>query len=80
MMCHEPQAGDGSPQQPARPLAKCGVLMRYLPLIRSLVSGGDKSMHRELKYEVLQDFPGRPVVKNLHFHCRGHRFYHWSGN
>ena len=25
-------------------------------------------------------FPGGPVVKTLHFHCRGHRFDPWSGN
>lgn len=24
------------------------------------------------------DFPGRPVVKTPHFHCRGHRFDLWS--
>ena len=27
-----------------------------------------------------RDFPGDPVVKILHFHCRGHRFDPWSGN
>ena len=26
------------------------------------------------------DFPGVPVVKNLHFHCKGHDFDPWSGN
>ena len=26
------------------------------------------------------DFPDSPVVKNLHLHCRGHRFHLWSGN
>ena len=26
------------------------------------------------------DFPGGPVVKNLHSHCRGRGFNPWSGN
>ena len=26
------------------------------------------------------DFPGSPVVKTLHFHCRGHGFDPWWGN
>ena len=25
-------------------------------------------------------FPGGPLVKNLHFHCKGHDFDPWSGN
>ena len=25
------------------------------------------------------DFPGRPVIKTLHFQCRGHRFDPWVG-
>ena len=28
----------------------------------------------------LRDFPGGPVVKSLHFQCRGHRFDPGSGN
>ena len=27
-------------------------------------------------YEIC-DFPGSPVVKTLHFQCRGHGFDHW---
>ena len=27
----------------------------------------------------LRDFPGGPVVKTLHFHCRGCGFDPWSG-
>ena len=26
------------------------------------------------------DFPGDPAVRNLHFHCWGHRFNPWWGN
>ena len=26
------------------------------------------------------DFPGGPVVRTLHFHCRGCRFDPWFGN
>ena len=33
-----------------------------------------------LSKQALQDFPGSPVVKTRHFHCRGHRFNPWSGN
>ena len=25
-------------------------------------------------------FPGGPVVKTLHFHCKGHGFDPWLGN
>ena len=28
----------------------------------------------------VRDFPGGPVVKTPHFHCRGCRFHPWSGN
>ena len=28
---------------------------------------------------LLRDFPGGPVVKALHFQCRGYRFNSWSG-
>ena len=27
-----------------------------------------------------RDFPGGPVVRTPHFHCRGHRFDPWSGD
>ena len=27
-----------------------------------------------------RDFPGGPVIKTLHFQCRGGRFNPWSGN
>ena len=26
------------------------------------------------------EFPGSPVLKAPHFHCRGHGFDPWSGN
>jgi len=29
----------------------------------------------EMKRGLLADFPGGPVVKALHSHCRGHKFY-----
>ena len=28
-------------------------------------------------YDVLRDFPSGPVVKTLHFQCRGHGFDPW---
>ena len=33
-----------------------------------------------IKVGTYQDFPGGPVVKTPHFHCRGCRFDPWSGN
>ena len=33
-----------------------------------------------IKQKRAREFPGGPVVKTLHFHCRGHRFNLWSGN
>lgn len=27
----------------------------------------------------IKDFPGDPVVKTAHFHCREHKFYPWWG-
>ena len=29
--------------------------------------------------KISEDFPGGPVVKTLHFHCRGRGFDPWSG-
>ena len=34
----------------------------------------------QLKKKKSWDVPGGPVVKTLHFHCRGHRFDPWSGD
>ena len=47
---------------------------------------GQGWLHKGGKYaevfreEQVWDFPGGPVVKALHFQCRGHRFDPWSGN
>ena len=32
-----------------------------------------------VKMVIFGDFPGRPVVKTLRFHYRGHGFDPWSG-
>ena len=32
------------------------------------------------KFKRIRDLPGSPVDKIPYFHCRGHRFYPWSGN
>ena len=37
-------------------------------------------MVSRFKILVLRVFPGGPVVKILHFHCREHGFDLWSGN
>ena len=29
--------------------------------------------------KIWRNFPGGPIVKTLHFQCRGHRFDPWSG-
>ena len=39
--------------------------------------GGDKNLKKKKK---IKDFPGCPLVKTPHFHCRGYRFNPWSGN
>ena len=36
--------------------------------------------HMYHKIHPYEDFPGSPVVKTLHAHCRGHRFNPWWGN
>ena len=35
---------------------------------------------RTVSEEVKEDFPGGPVVKTLHFHCRGHGVNPWLRN
>ena len=37
-------------------------------------------VHCQAKTQASWDFPGGPVVKIMHFQCRGHRFNPWSGN
>ena len=37
-------------------------------------------VHCQAKIQASWDFPGGPVVKIMHFQCRGHRFNPWSGN
>ena len=46
---------------------------------------GEPSGHRHRGREIqarahLGEFPGGPVIRTPHFHCRGHRFNPWSGN
>ena len=45
-----------------------GIYFRYARLVQ------------HLKINLHRDFPGSPVVKTPHFHCRGHGFDPWSGN
>ena len=35
---------------------------------------------RKARVEATWDFPGSPVVRTPHFHCREHRFNFWSEN
>ena len=35
---------------------------------------------RQIQKRMRGDFPGGPVVKTLHFHCRGLGFDPWSGS
>ena len=48
----------------------------------STVPGTDKALHQYLLEERMNnkwmDFPGGPVVKTLHFHCRGHGSDPWE--
>ena len=37
--------------------------------------GNSRDLTRDMAFKQrLEDFPGGPVVKTLHFHCRGHGF------
>ena len=47
---------------------------RCLPLYESC------STKVEIRNSLSRGFPGGPVVKILHFHCKEHRFDSWSGN
>ena len=38
------------------------------------------SAFQSFKKHLLKEFPGGPVVRALHFHCRGRGFNLWSGN
>ena len=40
----------------------------------------ETGQREELVVEEVGDFPGGPVVKTLHFHCRGLGFNLWSRN
>ena len=39
-----------------------------------------KEQHEKKKKEKKKDFLGSPVVKTLHFHCKGPGLDSWSGN
>ena len=58
--------------------------MDWLDLLA--VQGTLKSLHQyhsskaSWRKAKLWDFPGNPVVKTPHLHCRGPRFNPWSGN
>ena len=40
----------------------------------------DTIERRTLEKYFSRDFPGGPVVRAAHFHCRRHGFDPWSGN
>ena len=40
----------------------------------------EKKTDVRFKHPSFGDFPGGPVVRTLHFHCRGSRFNPWLGN
>ena len=46
---------------------------QLLPYPSSILAAYSKLWLREAN----QDFPGGPVVKTLHFQCKGHRFDPW---
>ena len=55
-----------------------GVVRRGVSLPLT-TTHGDNEAQRDQDGS-LGDFPGRPVVKTPHFHCRGCGFNPWSGN
>ena len=56
-----------------------GVLPSRLPT-PVLTAQVQRRVRSVLKEEGLRDFPGGPVVNNLHFHYLGYQFNPWSGN
>ena len=48
----------------------------------TVLLGGMEAVASEGKSKIGngRDFPGGPVVKSPHFHCRGCQFDPWSGN
>ena len=66
---------------------------KLLPKEKCILQISSMSLFTDLKFcvmsakeknwclrEEFRDFPGDPVVKNLYFHCRGHRFHPEAGN
>ena len=55
--------------------------LRSLPTApRAQLTGLPESRGTQSHSEKAEDFPGGPLVKTLHFHCRGHLFYPCLGN
>ena len=45
-----------------------------------LLETNSQQLQKRTDENHLGDFPGGPVVKTPHFHCRGHRFNPWWGD
>ena len=63
---------------PKRSIAKMFIfsLSSFQPFENSVFTAKEIFHLKKVK----GDFPDGPLVKNLHFHCKGHDFDPWSGN
>jgi len=60
-----------------------GHLNHGVPCILLLLDkreGGGSRKNNIIKTKITRKFPGGPAVRNLSFHCRGHRFDPWLRN
>ena len=55
------------------PPSKNSLIIGIIPPSNYLI------IHLFIQQIFTREFPGDPVVKTPRFHCRGHRFYTWSG-
>ena len=70
-----PSARTGASQGFPRAAAPVGVFSRGTTRISGSLSCGAR-----VKDSELWDFPGGPVVRTPHCHCRAYQFDSWSGN
>ena len=60
-----------------------GHLNHGVPCVLLLLDkweGGGSKKNNIIKTKITRKVPGGPAVRNLSFHCRGHRFDPWLGN
>ena len=56
------------------------LLKIFHAITKARCSHINKKSNKYLNKIMMQEFPGGPVVRMPHFHCRWHGFDPWSGN